>query len=182
MQQTPFVSEVGLDGSSRVPLEVQQITFEAVLSKLQSTPRITSIHSYGATEAVLDCLTARPVPGAVLHWWLGSAAQTRRAVELGCYFSVNAAMQPKSAVITAVPPERLLTETDHPFGDRRDKPHARPGRVEPVERAIAHARALDASEVRLLMWQNLAGLVRATRVDAILPRRVRVELLALGHL
>ena len=38
----------------------------------------------------MEVLEAGSPPGIILHWWLGDAQQTRRAVDLGCYFSVNA--------------------------------------------------------------------------------------------
>src|SRR3982751_596567 len=43
--KTAYVSEIGLDGRSRVPMDRQKATFRSVLSTLQKTPRIASIHS-----------------------------------------------------------------------------------------------------------------------------------------
>ena len=127
--KTAFVSEIGLDGRSRVSMERQKATLRAVLSTLQKTPRIASIHSYAASQEVLEELEARPIEGAVLHWWLGGREQTRRAVEMGCFFSVNAAMLQKEANIQHIPMDRLFTETDHPFGTRRAAPKPVPGRL-----------------------------------------------------
>lgn len=90
--QTAFVSEFGLDLRAKVPLERQLQTLRGALDVLVGEPRITSLHSYRATDQLLDELADRPVPGVVLHWWFGSHAATRRAVDLGCYFSLNAAM------------------------------------------------------------------------------------------
>jgi TatD DNase family protein len=180
LDQTALVSEVGLDGGSRVPLDVQKRTFDSILTELQARPRITSIHSYRATDAVLDSLSARPIQGAVLHWWLGTAEQTRHAIELGCQFSVNAAMLGASDRFARVPLDRILTETDHPFGDRRSEQGRRPGRVADVEAAIAHAHNIAPSAVRATLWRTLDSVVRSTDVERILPRRVRLELLSLG--
>lgn len=180
IRKTAFVSEVGLDGRSRVPLEAQRTTFDRILSTLQSSPRITSIHSYAATETVLKCLTARPISGAVLHWWLGSEDETRRAVELGCFFSVNAAMLKNPDLLRLLPLERVFAETDHPFGDRSGGRGRRPGNVENVEADLARLHRLDQHEVRRLMWRNLADLVRLTRCGVLLPRAVRVTLAAMA--
>lgn len=177
--RTPYVSEVGLDGSSRVPMGIQRATFEGILTELQAAPRITSVHSFGATEAVLDCLEARPLQGIVLHWWLGDAAQTQQAIELGCYFSVNAAMLRRRDLIDQLPSNRVLTETDHPFGDRPTGRARRPGNTDDVERSLGRLHGLEEDEVRLLMWRNLATLVRETRCGSLLPRAVRVTLAAL---
>jgi TatD DNase family protein len=180
VSRTPYVSEVGLDGGSRVPIEVQRATFEAILRELQTAQRITSVHSFGATDSVLGCLMARPVQGIVLHWWLGDAEQTQRAIELGCYFSINASMLRRPDVLDRLPTDRVLTETDHPFGDRFVRRTRRPGNVDDVERALGRLHGLDEEEVRLLMWRNFATLVRQSKCGSLLPRMVRVTLAALS--
>lgn len=174
--KTSYVSEVGLEGTSRVPMGMQRATFEAILAVLQVNQRITSIHSYGATETVLDCLAHRPIQGAVLHWWLGDAQQTQRATELGCYFSVNASMLRRPNLLDGLPLDRLLTETDHPFGDRSGGRDRRPGHVVNVERALAQLHGLDQDELRLTLWRNLTGLVRLTHCAPLLPRAPMVTL------
>lgn len=176
----PYVSEVGLDGSSRVQMDMQRATFDAILTALQDAPRIASIHSYDATEAVLDCLTARPIQGAVLHWWLGDAQKTQRAIDLGCYFSINASMLRRTELLDVLPLDRVLAETDHPFGDRSVRRGRRPGNVDDVEQAIARVHGLDQEAVRQQTWRNLAELVRLARCGMLLPRPVRVTLAAVA--
>lgn len=176
VERTSFVSEVGLDGSSRVPMSRQQETFAAILSVIQSTPRIVSVHSYSATEEVLEALSAIPNRAVVLHWWLGTQEQTMRAVDLGCYFSVNASMVRRSTVLGWLPAERVLTETDHPFGDRSVRGVRRPGNVTAVEDALAEQRGVTPYEIRQSIWRNLGSLVGAARCGSALPRSVRVTL------
>ncbi|WP_285427500.1 TatD family hydrolase [Streptomyces sp. ISL-10] len=176
--RTAYVSEVGLDGKSRVPMETQRATLAAVLRVLQTSPRIASIHSFAATDAVLDCLAERPIHGAVLHWWLGDAMPTRRAVDLGCFFSVNTAMLRQPDLASRLPLERVLPETDHPFGDRSGSRGRRPGRVDDVEQALARIHQLTPEEVRRITWRNLGELTRKTRCGMLLPRQARVTLAA----
>lgn len=176
--RTPYVSEVGLDGKSRVPMETQRATLNTILGVLQGSPRITSIHSYGATTTVLDCLAAHPIEGAVLHWWLGDAMETQRAIELGCFFSINAAMLRNHELVSLLPLHRLLTETDHPFGDRSGGPARRPGRVDDVEQVLAQVHQLTPEEIRYAIWRNLGQLARDTRCGMLLPRQARVTLAA----
>lgn len=178
ISRTSYVSEVGLDGASRVPMDMQRATFGAILVALQETPRVTSIHSYGATSVVLDCLADRPIRGAVLHWWLGDVEQTQRAIELGCYFSINASMLRRTELLDALPLDRVLAETDHPFGDRSVRRGRRPGNVDDVEQAISRRYGLEQDAVRQAMWRNVAELVLATRCGTLLPRPVRVTLAA----
>lgn len=128
---------------------------------------------------VLDELSARPVKGAVLHWWLGNAHETQRALELGCFFSVNASSVRRVDLLDLIPPDRILTETDHPFGDRRGGRAARPGSVAAVEKALANHYTRSTDEIRLAMWDNLGRLAEETGCVALLPREVRLQLLAL---
>ncbi len=178
MRQTAFVSEVGLDGSSRVPMATQKATLAAVLAVLQDSPRITSLHSYKATDLVIAALEAQPIKGAVLHWWLGDAAQTRRALELGCFFSINESSVRRADVLEQIPLDRLLTETDHPFGDRRGGRNARPGRVAGVEEGLARHFGESPSDIRSVMWDNLARLTSEAGCGALLPRAIRLPLMA----
>ncbi|MDA8071918.1 MAG: TatD family hydrolase [Actinomycetota bacterium] len=176
LEQTPFVGELGLDGNSRVPLSVQMATLREALQILTTNPRIVSLHSHAATKELLELLEATPIRGIVLHWWLGDPLQTKRAINLGCYFSVNAALVRHPDRLERIPIDRLLTETDHPFGDHRGQPPHRPGRVEDVEAAIGRLQGSSPRETRIRLWQNLGGLVREVGCSTLLPRTVRSRL------
>lgn len=178
IERTAFVSEVGLDGSSRVPMITQQATLAAVLAELQRAPRITSLHSYKATDLVIAALKAQPIKGAVLHWWLGDPSQTRRALELGCFFSINASSVRRADVLEQIPLDHLLTETDHPFGDRRGGRDARPGLVTSVEEGLARHFGVTPNDIRLATWDNLARLTSQAACAALLPRAIRLQLMA----
>ncbi|MFE5565089.1 TatD family hydrolase [Amycolatopsis japonica] len=177
IEQTAFASELGLDGGAKVPLDLQLQTLRGALDVLADTPRITSLHSYRATDLLIDTLSAQPIPGVVLHWWLGSVAATKRAVELGCYFSVNAAMFRPPSVFRYIPLDRLLTETDHPYGDRSGPGPRQPGNVLPVEFAIAKLHGLNPEEVRRRIWRNLNMLVREADCSRLLSRQIRSYLI-----
>lgn len=168
-----FVGEIGLDGKARVPLARQQESLRQMLQALQSRPRIVSLHSAGATAAVLDALEATPVRGAILHWWLGTDTSTARAVDAGCFFSLNASsVERHRRLLDNIPLDRLLTETDHPYGDRRTRPQ-RPGNVKPVEDAIASHHGMTPAQTRQIMWDNLHRLVQQTGSEPLLPSAVR---------
>jgi len=175
IQDTPLVGEVGLDGSSRVPIEQQTATFRYVLEELQRHPRIVSVHSSGAHLRVLRELHRTPVEGVILHWWTGGAEMTEEAVRLGCYFSLPPAMTFSEETVRAIPPHRLLTETDHPYGDRRTR-GAKPGRISEVEQNLADLRGIDSRVQRIEVWANFAKLVDAAGVGAALPYEWRTTL------
>lgn len=173
--RTAFAGELGLDGKSRVPMDRQIETLGRALDVLRSIPRLTSLHSYAATGQLIELLELGPPPGVILHWWLGDARQTERAVELGCFFSVNASSVRRKDLLALIPRDRILTETDHPFGDRWSRVK-RPGYVEDVERRIGIEYGMDQSEVRALMWSNLRQLISVTGCSTMLPRRVQEAL------
>lgn len=176
LQSTCFAGELGLDGSKGV-LERQLATLRAALDVLVDQPRITSLHSAGATSELLGELERTPIVGAVLHWWLGTPDQTARAVALGYYFSLNAAGVRRNDLLSLIPLERLLTETDHPFGDRRSRPH-RPGNVASVEQVIARHHGLPPDAVRRQMWCNLATLISHVGCGRMVPQAIRRYLAA----
>lgn len=177
IERSALVSEFGLDGSAKVPLERQLETLRGALEVLAIEPRITSLHSYRATDQLLYELSMRPTFGVVLHWWLGSAMATKRAVELGCYFSVNAAMLRRPAVLRHIPADRLLSETDHPYGDRSGPGPHQPGNVLAVEHALARLHGLEPDGVRHILWRNLDRLVQETGCRSLSSRRINSYLI-----
>jgi TatD DNase family protein len=118
------IGEVGLDGSSRhkASLTEQKQIFDNVLTALSKRRRaVVSIHSRGAVREVLENLAAVSVRNTivpVLHWFAGTPAQLRSAIELGCWFSVNKSMLETDrgrSLIKGMPTDRILTESDAPF-------------------------------------------------------------------
>jgi TatD DNase family protein len=172
LTRTCFAGEIGLDGTRGLSLERQQHTLREILGVLADQPRIASIHSAGATTEVIDELEQTPITGAVLHWWLGDRRDTDRAIELGCYFSFNPAGASRKNVIESIPLDRVLTETDHPFGDRHSKPH-QPGNVSGIERVLAQSHGATPDQIRRQVWRNLASLVAQTGCGALIPSRLR---------
>ena len=168
LTRTAVAGELGLDGKSRVAMTQQVDTLAKALDVLRRTPRLTSLHSYAATGQLLEVLEAECPPGIILHWWLGDLQQTERAVELGCYFSVNVSSVRRKEILARIPRDRLLTETDHPFGDRRSRLR-RPGRVDDVEQALGLQYGMSPDQVRQLMWSNLSLLISTTGCSTMLP-------------
>lgn len=126
-----YVGEVGLDAGPKFyrSFDAQQRIFERVLRACaRSGDKILTIHSVRAVRQVLDMIETnlprgRGIP--VLHWFTGTAAEARKAVELGCYFSINRAMltdAKRRAQVAELPVYRLLTETDGPFTKTGERP------------------------------------------------------------
>lgn len=173
LKSTAFASEIGLDRHSKVSLAEQDERFSSILSVLQTRPRIASIHSAGVAKRVLDALDHTPINGGVLHWWRGDEAQTQRAVDLGCWFSVNAAGIKYPSDVALIPLNRVLTETDHPSGDRGSPRPQQPGAVTDVEKALAMVYKVEPHLIRDQVWTNLANLVDEASVSELLPVAVQ---------
>lgn len=145
--QNRFVGEVGLDGQTRASEEraAQAAILEAVFATAAThNGRVVSIHSRRAATPVLDRLEQHQGRfTAVMHWFSGSERELQRAIQLGCWFSVNEQMlrSAKGRAFTAqMPPGRVLLETDGPFTSDG---------VEPLEPSALH-RAVS---VLADLWQ-----------------------------
>ena len=171
-RSTPVIGEVGLDGSSRVPHDLQLPPFRAALAVARDLGRIVSIHPHRSSRAVLDELRRRPQPGAILHWWTGSEDETRDAVRLGCAFSVHRAVA-RRLIWLGVPHANLLVESDLGYAD---PPREIPAAIARTERLLADRLGITSGEVREAGWRTLASLVARTGTRALLPAAFREEL------
>ncbi|WP_133366550.1 Qat anti-phage system TatD family nuclease QatD [Qipengyuania sediminis] len=124
-----YVGEIGLDGSPphRQSLDLQRTVFERILRECSDHGgRILSIHSRGAATEVIDALDRHPHAGvAILHWFSGTKSELARAVKHGCWFSIGPAMLRSARgrdLAAAMPPDRILTETDAPFVREGNQP------------------------------------------------------------
>jgi len=162
---TRYIGEIGLDGSKGYSehMEVQQVVFEHILSKCcEFDDKILTIHSLNAVEGVLELLSMYPTAGTpILHWFLATKKQVNRAVELGCYFSVGPAMLNSTRakkVISWLPENRVLLETDGPFGKVEGRP-ALPSDVELVIQFLSELWARPIRHVQSDLKSNLKKLV-----------------------
>lgn len=160
--QSCFVGEVGLDGSPqhRKTLPVQRDVFIRALSAAQRAGgRVVSIHSRRAAKEVLECLSEHTTPGRVLpilHWFTDSASLARRAVEIGCYFSVNHRMLGSGSgveLVRGLPVDRLLTETDAPFTEINGR-KSEPRDVSMTTEQLAQVRTVSVAELSETLRAN----------------------------
>ena len=166
LPRSRYVGEVGLDAGPRHyrSLALQKTIFEQILRLCSKAgDKILSVHSVRAAKPVLEMLEEclpRHRGTVVLHWFTGSVGEARRAAESGCYFSVNERMLASSngqRVLSEIPDDRLLTETDGPFVERDGKPIPAGDVVRAVE-AIAVLRRRNAANVQAQIVRNLRNL------------------------
>lgn len=129
VSEVSFIGEIGLDGSPQHASFrlLQKQIFESVLAEASRVGgRVMSIHSRRAASAVLSALKAHPQAGtAILHWFSGSTHELRAAINLGCYFSVNVLMASSergAQLISLMPRDRVLPESDGPFAMQGNLP------------------------------------------------------------
>ena len=99
----------------------------------------------------------------ILHWFTGSSTDVKRALGLGCYFSVNQEMltNPRHAKWVAdLPIDRILTETDGPFTKVSGRV-AIPQDVQLTVESLASLRELTAGEMKDRVYQNLKTILLA---------------------
>lgn len=180
ISQATFVGEVGLDARAKVDRERQRHVFDAVLDALANEPRPVTIHSTAATGAVLSALRSRAVSAPILHWWRGTAAETAAAVELGCFFSINAHEISSPRVLDHVPRQRVLTETDFPHARRYDRGSTTPGGMDAIEAHLEARWDTDRLGVRRQLWRNFGTTLVETDVLGRMPRAVLGALASAG--
>lgn len=131
LPQTRYVGEVGLDAGPRYyqSLGLQKQVFQNILILCdRAGGKILSIHSVRTATIALDMIEKHLRSDGnrvVLHWFTGTKSEARRAIDLGCYFSINAEMfksELHRSTISSLPLDRILTETDGPFCKNNGKP------------------------------------------------------------
>lgn len=162
------IGEVGLDYSARssVPRAEQRGILDRLLSDKHVRRRLVSIHSVQASEDVIALLAEHPVPGAILHWFLGDRRAVERAIDLDVFFSVNEAMTRSERgrqVIESLPPNRVLLETDAPYGGQGIQTNS-PGDLRPVMARLARLWDRDPDTTGSLIVKNQATLAYRLQV------------------
>ncbi|HEY8206597.1 MAG TPA: TatD family hydrolase [Myxococcaceae bacterium] len=169
------VGECGLDGPTAAagagaPMERQLRVLERHLELARKHRLPVLMHCLRAHKELIALLKRVPFPeaGVVMHSYSGGADQVRFYAGRGCHFSFAGpvtfedARRPLDAA-RAVPPERLLLETDAP--DQAPHPH-RGGRSEPaylplIGAALARTRGEPAEALAGATTRNALALFPA---------------------
>ena len=168
LSETRYVGEVGLDAGPRFykSFDLQKQVFQHVLQRCaEAGDKVVTVHSIRAAKAVLDHVEAY-LPSArgkiVLDWFTGTKSEAKRALDLGCFFSINAAMldnERHAPMVGVIPLHRLLTETDGPFTKTGERP-SKPADVSLVVEGLGRLHGLPAVEVAAAVRENLRSLLK----------------------
>lgn len=167
LSKTSYIGEVGLDFSKEGidTKEIQVQTFEEILNIVADKKKILSIHSRRAEKEVLSLLKRYKIKNAIFHWYSGGIELIDEIVEAGYYFSINPAMTKSISgkkIISKIPRNLILTETDGPFIDENNSP-LKPGQVQNVIAFLANEWMLSEDEVKraiLLNFQKIIKLIK----------------------
>ncbi|RMF00912.1 MAG: TatD family deoxyribonuclease [Chloroflexi bacterium] len=164
------IGEIGLDYYwDKTPRPVQQRAFEQQLALAVELDLPVIIHqrdSAADTMAILrDWGAGGNHPGLVLHSFSGDVPMAEEAVSLGFYIGISGPVTFKNSralpdVVAAVPPDRLLVETDapflspHPFRGKRNEP----ARVQIIAKKMAELRGLSPESMAQHLTANTVRL------------------------
>jgi TatD DNase family protein len=160
------IGEVGLDHADehRGPHDAQEEWFDGCCEVALELGLPVCVHTRESTEAVYDALRAHPGLTGVMHYWVLDWEWARRFLDLGLHLSFSGVVTRSSRgelrdVARRVPADRLLIETDAPWGT----PRGRQGRMRPAwmvdtARTVAEVRGLSLEELAELEWGNVRTL------------------------
>jgi TatD DNase family protein len=167
LPETRYIGEVGLDASPCFykSLDIQKSVFRIILKRCAEIGgKILTVHSLRSVTTVLDMIEQYLPPdrgAVVLHWFTGSRIDAQRAVALGCYFSIDAEMTRSDRgkkLISDLPADRLLTETDGPFTRFSGHP-AEPDVINDALKIMAHIRNTSFNEIACIVSDNFHAFV-----------------------
>jgi len=153
--RTVAIGEVGLDhvDEHRGPHAAQAEWFRCCCRLALEVGLPVSIHTRGCEQAVYDLLREHAGIAGVMHYWTLDQAWAERFLELGLYISfagilTRASRADVREVVKRIPPERILLETDAPWGT----PRGRSGPMQPAwlldtARVVAQLLGLELAEL-----------------------------------
>lgn len=158
-----YVGEIGLDGGRgfKDHWEIQLKVFRHILKSINHAGgRIMTIHSRVSTATVLDEL--KGIDGApILHWFTGTKSQLKRAIEIGCWFSVGPAMlstQKGVELVSMMPQKKILTETDGPFAKYNGNA-LMPWECDIAANILSSIWSLSSEETNIILRDNLKSIL-----------------------
>jgi len=127
LERVKYIGEVGLDFSKEyIGYKSEQLeVFDYICKKTSKENKILSVHSRNAEEDVLSILIKNKVQFAIFHWYTGEVELIDKILRAGYYFSINSSMlynNKGKKILDAISLDRVLIETDGPFGKLDNKP------------------------------------------------------------
>jgi TatD DNase family protein len=156
------VGEVGLDHEDehRGPHDAQLEWFHACCDVALELELPVCVHTRGSEGDVHEVLRSHPGITGVMHYWTLGWDWARRFLDLDLFISFSgvitrAGRADLRETAARVPADRLLIETDAPWGT----PRGRSGKMRPAwmvdtARTLAEVRGLQLEQLAELEWAN----------------------------
>jgi TatD DNase family protein len=160
------IGEVGLDHADehRGPHDAQEEWFHGCCELALELGLPVCVHTRECTEAVYSALRAHPGLTGVMHYWVLDWEWARRFLDLGLHISFSgvvtrASRDEQRDVARRVPADRLLLETDAPWGTPKGRSGTmRPAWMVDTAATVAEARGLSLDELSELELANVRSL------------------------
>lgn len=163
------IGEVGLDfeqeGSPPPPEQVARLHELCLLAVALDLP--ISIHNRGAASEIADIIAAHPGLRGVMHYFALEWDWAQRFLELGFYLSFAGLVTRPSRnalreVVRQCPADRLLLETDSPYGNAQQRMGVpnRPAFLLDTAELVAQLRGISVVDLASLETANALALFR----------------------
>jgi TatD DNase family protein len=168
------VGEIGLDGSAGqeyAQMERQTAWFGSMCDLALQFGLPVSVHVRDAADLAYRVLRARPGLTGVMHYFSLDQEWADLFLELGFHLSfaglvTRATRAGLREVARACPADRLLLETDSPFGQpaaRKRAPQNRPAYLVDTAEVVAELRGISLDELAEIELNNAIALFRRIR-------------------
>lgn len=158
-----YIGEVGLDfktGNNYKQLQIR--FFEELIGRCNDLgEKVLTIHSRKSADDIIDIIGNNFNSKYILHWYSGSIKTLNLALERDAYFSVNYAMTTSDLgkkIITNIPIDRLLLETDGPFIKFNNVPFTPSNCVEILKR-ISNIKNIPEDELNSILFKNFKEII-----------------------
>jgi len=156
------IGEIGLDYNwpeyqTEKIKEEQKDNFKKILKVVKELDMPVVIHSRKAEQDAIEILEELKINKVIMHCFSGKVSLIKRAADNGWFFSIPpiiTRLQHFQTLVSIVPLNQLLTETDSPYlspiaGERNE-----PANVMFTIKEIAKIKKLSEKEVADSIWEN----------------------------
>lgn len=161
------IGEIGLDfreaGEQNPPREIQIKNFVAQLDLAAELGKPVVIHNRNANDALMEILQQRKTARGILHCFAGDLAMAYQAIELGYLISFAGNVtfknaKPLQSIAQALPPEKIVLETDAPYLSPWRGKRNEPANVARVAAKIAELKNIETELIAHTTTRNSARL------------------------
>jgi len=163
LNETKYIGEVGLDFKTGKEFKELQISFfsELIEKCNHLGGKILTVHSRMSAKEVVSIIGENFNGKIILHWYSDNKTTLKQAIENGYYFSINYSMVKSISgkeLISMIPKDKLLLETDAPFIKNNKKPF-HPSDIYLIIDELATLLNLDKAQTISILWHNFRKLI-----------------------